>query len=94
MASIGFSYASFFSVKTNSTNQSITTGTLQVSYGSNSSSIQRTGMGSMSDEMGLAQSEASVIYVQNTGTLNSTYVMNIGYDMANFKAITSYKTTD
>lgn len=94
MASIGFSYASFFSVKTNTTNQSITTGTLQVSYGSNSSSIQRTGMGSMSDEMGLAQSEASVIYVQNTGTLNSTYVMNIGYDMANFKARTSYKTTD
>ena len=94
VASIGFSYASFFSVKTNSTNQSITTGTLQVSYGSNSSSIQRTGMGSMSDEMGLAQSEASVIYVQNTGTLNSTYVMNIGYDMANFKARTSYKTTD
>ena len=94
MASIGFSYASFFSVKTNSTNQSITTGTLQVSYGSNSSSIQRTGMGSMSDEMGLAQSEASVIYVQNTGTLNSTYVMNIGYDMTNFKSRSNYKDTD
>lgn len=41
MASVGFSYASFFSVKTNTTNQSIKTGTLNVSYGSNSSSIQK-----------------------------------------------------
>lgn len=94
MASIGFSYASFFSVKTNTTNQSITTGTLEVSYGSNSSSIQKTNMTSMSDEMGLAQTEASVIYIQNTGSLDSTYVMNIGYDMTNFKARTGYKDTD
>ena len=94
MASVGFSYASFFSVKTNTTNQSITTGTLNVSYGSNSSSIQKTNMTSMSDEMGLAQTEASVIYIQNTGSLDSTYVMNIGYDMTNFKARTGYKDTD
>lgn len=94
MASIGFSYASFFSVKTNTKNQSITTGTLQVSYGSSSSSIQKTGMSSMSDEMGMAQTEASVIYIQNTGSLNSTYVMNIGYDMTSFKSRTGYKDTD
>ena len=94
MASIGFSYASFFSVKTNTKNQSITTGTLQVSYGSSSSSIQKTGMSSMSDEMGMAQTDASVIYIQNTGSLDSTYVMNIGYDMTSFKARTGYKDTD
>lgn len=94
MASIGFSYASFFTVKTNTTNQSITTGNLKVSYGSSSSSIQKTGMNSMSDEEGLAQTDASVIYVQNTGDLNATYELNIGYDMTNFKARTGYKDTD
>lgn len=94
MASIGFSYASFFSVKTNTTNQSIKTGTLEVSYGSDSSSVLKTGMTSMSNEMGLAQSESSVIYVQNTGSLSSTFVMNIGYDMTNFKARSTYKETD
>lgn len=94
MASIGFSYASFFSVKTNTTNQSITTGTLNVSYGSQSSSIQKTGMSSMSNEEGMKQSEASVIYIQNTGSLDSTYIMNIGYDVTNFTSRTGYKSTD
>lgn len=94
MASIGFSYASFFSVKTNTENQSITTGTLNVSYGSQSSSITKTGMSSMSNEDGMKQSESSVIYIQNTGSLNSTYVMNIGYDVTSFTSRTNYKTTD
>lgn len=94
MASIGFSYASFFSVKTNTSDQSITTGTLNVSYGSQSSSIEKTGMSSMSDEEGMSQTESSVIYIQNNGTLDSTYVMNIGYDMTNFTGRTSYSSSD
>ena len=95
IASIGFSYASFFSVKTNTTNQSITTGTLKVSYGSETSAIQRNNsLTPMSDKEGMNQNDVSVIYIQNTGTLDSTYVMNIGYDMENFTSRTGYKDTD
>ena len=95
MASIGFSYASFFSVKTNATNQSITTGTLKVSYGSETSAIQRTNsLTPMSNREGMNQSDVSVIYIQNTGSLDSTYVLNIGYDMENFKTRTGYKDSD
>lgn len=95
VASIGFSYASFFSVKTNTTNQSITTGTLKVSYGSETSAIQRNNsLTPMSDAEGMNQNDVSVIYIQNTGTLDSTYVMNIGYDMENFTSRTGYKDTD
>ena len=64
---IGFSYASFFTVKTNTNNQTVTTGTLAVSYGGESSAITRNNMSSMSDEEGLAQGEVSAIYIQNTG---------------------------
>lgn len=92
---IGFSYASFFSIKTNSTNQSVSTGTLNVSYGSSSSSITISGnLSPMSDYEGMNQSTSSVIYVQNTGSLDSTYVLNIGYDMSNFKSRTGYSASD
>ena len=84
---IGFSYASFFTVKTNTNNQTVTTGTLAVSYGNESSAITRNNMSSMSDEMGLEQGEVSVIYIQNTGTLDSTFTLNVGYDMENFESI-------
>lgn len=91
---IGVSYASFFSVKTNNEKQSITTGTLAVSYGNSSSSIMRNNMIPMSDEMGVAQGDASIIYIQNTGTLNSTFSLNIGYDMENFTKRSGYSTND
>lgn len=94
MASIGFSYASFFSVKTNTSNQSITTGTLSVSYGDSTSSVLRNGMSSMSDAMGMAQDEASLIYIQNTGSLNSTFTLTIGYDMENFTGRSGYSDAD
>lgn len=94
MASIGVSYASFFSVKTNTKNQSISTGTLKVSYGNSSSSIQKTNMDLMSNEEGLAQTDASIVYIENTGTLNSKFVLNVGYDMTNFKSRSNYKDTD
>lgn len=91
---IGFSYASFFTVKTNTSNQTVTTGTLAVSYGGESSAIQRNNMSSISDEAGLAQSEASVIYIQNTGTLDSTFTLNVGYDMENFTSRSGYSEAD
>lgn len=94
MASIGVSYASFFSVKTNTKNQSISTGTLKVSYGNSSSSIQKTNMDLMSNEEGLAQTDASIVYIENTGTLDSKFVLNVGYDMTNFNARSNYKDTD
>lgn len=91
---IGFSYASFFTVKTNTNNQTVTTGTLAVSYGEESSAISRNNMSSMSDEMGMNQSEASVIYIQNTGTLDSTYTLTVGYDMENFTSRGGYSESD
>lgn len=95
MASIGFTYASFFSIKTNTTNQSITTGTLNVTYGTDSSVINKNSdLTPMNDEMGLRESDASVIYIQNTGSLNSTYVLTLGYDMTNFTSRSGYSESD
>ncbi len=81
---ISVSYAAFFTVKTNTANQSVTTGTLAVTYTEQSTAINRNNMNSMSDEMGLALTEASVIYIQNTGSLDSTFTITLGYDMENF----------
>lgn len=86
IATISFSYASFFTVKTNTNNQTVTTGTLAVSYGGKTAAIQKNNMTAISDEMGLNQNEASLIYIQNTGSLDSTFTLNVGYDMENFLA--------
>ncbi len=94
MASIGFSYASFFSVKTNSTNQSVKTGTLNVSYSDNSTTINADTLEPMSDDEGMNQSDSSVIYIQNTGSLETTYVLNIGYDVSSFTSRTGYTSSD
>lgn len=92
--SIGVTYSSFFSVKTNATSQSLTTGTLSVSYGSESSSIIRSNLSSLSNELGMEQEDYSVVYIQNTGSLNSTFTLNIGYDMESFTGRDSYKVND
>lgn len=95
MASIGFTYASFFTIKSNTKNQSITTGTLQVSYGNDSSVINKySNLVTMNDEQGLEESDAAVIYIQNTGSLDSTYVLTLGYDMTNFTARSTYSEDD
>ncbi len=91
---IGFSYASFFTVKTNTNNQTVTTGTLAVSYSGESSAITKNNMQSISDEMGINQNEASVVYIQNTGSLDSTFTLNVGYDMENFLGRSGYSETD
>lgn len=92
--SIGVTYSSFFSVKTNTTSQSLTTGTLSVSYGSESSSILRSNLSSLSNELGMEQDDYSIVYIQNTGSLNSTFTLNIGYDMESFTGRDSYKVSD
>lgn len=94
IATIGFSYASFFTVKTNTNNQTVTTGSLAVSFGGETSAIQKNNMTAISDEMGLSQSEASLIYIQNTGSLDSTFTLNVGYDMENFLARSSSSDED
>lgn len=94
IASLGVSYASFFTVKTNTNNQTVQTGTLAVSYGNSSSSILRDSMSSMSDEAGMSQGESSLVYIQNTGSLNSTFTLNIGYDMENFTKRSGYSAND
>lgn len=98
LSTIGVSYASFFTVKTNTSNQSISTGTLQVSYGNDTTSaINKENMESISDELGLSlngDGNVKVLFIQNTGSLNSTFTVNVGYDMENFTNRQGYKSTD
>ena len=94
IGTLGYSYGAFFSVKTNSANQTITTGTLNVSYTNASTSMDKGQMQSMSDEMGLNETDNSLIYIQNTGSLDSTFTLTVGYDMENFTSRSGYKETD
>ncbi len=91
---IGVSYSAFFTVKTNTNNQTVSTGTLSVAYGGQSSSITRFDMQPTSDEEGLSQDGSSIIHVQNNGTLDANYVLTIGYDMENFLARSDYNSKD
>lgn len=90
---IGVSYSAFFTVKSNTNNQVVTTGNLAVTYGENQS-ITKTNMNTISDEQGLEQGEMSTIYIQNTGSLDSNYVLTVGYDMDSFNARSNKKDTD
>ncbi len=92
--SIGFSYASFFTVKTNTNNQTIETGTLQVSFGNESSAILKNNMQPLSLDEGLSKGDSTVIYIQNTGSLDSVFSLNIGYDMDSFKKRSGYSDSD
>ena len=94
IGTLGYSYGAFFSVKTNTNNQTVTTGTLNVSYTNASTSMDKGQMQSMSDEMGLNETDNSLIYIQNTGSLDSTFTLTVGYDMANFTSRSGYKETD
>ena len=94
IGTLGYSYGAFFSVKTNSANQTITTGTLNVSYTNASTSMDKGQMQSMSDEMGLNETDNSLIYIQNTGSLDSTFTLTVGYDMENFTSRSGYQETD
>lgn len=94
IGTLGYSYGAFFSVKTNTNNQTVTTGTLNVSYTNASTSMDKGQMQSISDEMGLNETDNSLIYIQNTGSLDSTFTLTVGYDMANFTSRSGYQETD
>ena len=91
---VGVTYASFFTIKTNTNNQVITTGTLDVSFANNSSSINKTSLDRMSNQAGMEQLESSVIHIQNTGSLNSVFTLNVGYDMDEFMGRAGYSASD
>ncbi len=95
IATIGVSYALFFQVETNSNNQIVTAGSLNVSYGSGSSSINATNLLPMSDEEALTSSTMTgTIYVENKGSLPAEYEVAIGNDIESFEARTDKTDTD
>lgn len=94
ISTTGVSYASFFSVKTNTTNQALTTGTLSVSFGNESSSVLKNSMTSLSNEAGMNQTDSTIVYIQNTASLNSTFSLTVGYDMDNFTSRSGYSSSD
>lgn len=99
---LSFSYAAFFTVKTNKNNQTIMVGDLSVGYGGMSERKARSKSGKMnivsmlpmSDADGMAQTQTSIIYIQNEGSLDASYVLTIGYDLASFLNRSDYKEED
>lgn len=81
---INYTYASFFTIKTNTNSQYVKTGTLNVAYGNSSTSLIMENLRPMSDEEGLNQSESSYIHIENTGNIDSNFVLTVGYDLDNF----------
>ena len=91
----GTSYALFFQVNTNTENQVVETGTLSVTYGSQSQMITETNLMPMSDEDALKSSTvSSTIFIENNGTLPATYVLKIGEDWNSFTSRDDYLDTD
>lgn len=92
---VGTSYALFFQVNTNTTNQVIKSGTLQVTYGNQSSSISATSLTPLSDTEALSSSTmTSTIYIENTGSLKADYLVKIGNDLDSFEAREGYTESD
>lgn len=82
----GTSYALFFQVDTNSSNQVVQTGSLSVTYGANSKAITDTELVPMADTDALNSSTlVSTIYVENKGTLPADYSITLGNDIESFK---------
>lgn len=95
IVTIGTSYALFFQVETNTNNQVVTAGTLDVSYGSGSSSITATELLPMSDDAALTSSTMTgTIYIENKGTLPANYEVAIGNDLETFNKRENALETD
>lgn len=107
ISSIGISYSAFFSVKSNTNDQTVKTGTLSVTYsgnylgGSNGSttpgatdSLSVKDLLPLPDKEGLKATQSKIIYIQNTGTLDSEYILTVGYDMPNFGKRANPNTSD
>ncbi len=88
LSSIGISYSAFFSVKSNTNNQTVTTGTLNVTYTGSlleGEDLNTDNIMPLPDKEGLEQSNARIVNINNIGTLDSEYALTIGYDMASFQ---------
>ena len=95
VATVGVSYALFFQVETNTNNQIVTAGTLNVEYGSGSSAIAATELVPMSDAEALSSSTMTgTIYIENTGTLPANYEVKIGNDTEAFNSRSDALDTD
>ena len=91
----GTSYALFFQVNTNTENQVVETGTLSVTYGSQSQMITETNLVPMTDTEALSSSTvSSTIFIENNGTLPATYVLKIGEDWDSFYEREDFLDTD
>ncbi len=91
---LGFSYAVFFDIDSSSTNQNIQTGSLIVEFDSSSSAIVNNNMLPTPDEVGVASGNASTIYLQNNGSLDSNFELTIGYDKTSFFEAADYTSSD
>lgn len=94
LITISTSYASIFSIKTNSSAQTITSGTLSVQYGGESTSINSGDMLPMSDAEGLNQTTSSLLYVQNNGNIPERYTITVSYDYNSFSKAAGHEDGD
>lgn len=94
MLAIGVSYSAFLTIKSNTNSQTVQTGTLNVTYSEGTNSFNKVDMQRMSDKEALEFAESSLIYIQNTGTLDSNYYLTVGYDVDSFAARQSPLGTD
>ncbi len=77
----GTSYALFFQVDSNTENQVVKTGKLEVSYGNQSSKITVNPISPIEDETALADPNySSTIRINNTGSLPASYTLKISKD--------------
>ncbi len=84
LSTIGISYSAFFTVKSNTDDQTLTTGNLAVSYSGDGTAVFPSTLEPISDRDGLNQTNNKIIHISNTGTLDSEYVLTVGYDMDKF----------
>jgi len=85
LTTIGVSYALFFQVETNSNNQVVQAGSLDVAYGSGTASISATEFEPLSDDDALLTSSITgTIYIENKGTLPANYTVKLGNDIESF----------
>ena len=94
LSTIGVSYSAFFILKSNTNSQTVTTGTLDISYTGDDIVLSGDELLPLPDREGLKAASNKIIYVQNTGTLDANFALTIGYDMTKFSGRSNPKETD
>lgn len=96
ISTIGISYSAFFTVKSNTNNQTVTTGTLSVSYTGEDTPTVAGKLTPLPDRDALNLVNNKIVYVKNTenSTLAADYVLTIGYNMDAFNKRTNALETD